>query len=90
MPISREQFEKGLDSLHEGILAVLRSDPHQAFTLGEVIGQLNLRNKSIHYDKNSLGTVLAFSLRMDYLKRRGLVEIKDIGFESYYAIKTHS
>ncbi len=83
MPITREQFEKGLNNQQTRVVNFLELSPDQAFTIDEIIRGLgiSLANK----DVIAVSAILAgWNSLLDKLADDGLIEKKTVNEMNYY------
>ena len=78
MSITREQFEKGLDSTDEAVLSVLREHADQAFTVSELMERTGQIGSSS----------LLFAHRLLLLCQRDFIVGGSISGADYVAIKS--
>jgi hypothetical protein len=74
MPISKNDFEHGLDEAVRNVLNFLTNNKEKAFTLGEV-------SKEVALDSDTTWQVIR------YLAEKTYVKSKDIGANRYYMIQ---
>lgn len=88
MPISREQFNKGLDKTQYEVLKCLTNHPDQAFELREIA-------EATHNwtSPNNIGSIIVNLLELfaiwgilESLRQGELVDKKMIGGSTYYSI----
>ena len=78
MPIDRDLFEQGLDPQDVAIVEFLSSRSDQAYDFDELASQFR------EYSEEFLGRV-NLVLRLESLVVRGLIEMKTLSGDTYYA-----
>jgi hypothetical protein len=87
MPISRAQFEKGMEEMNYKIVAFLKAHSDEAFEAGE-LAEVAFGATS---PAKTTAEAAARSKKVEFplvdLVKQGLVEKKTIGGRDYYAIR---
>jgi hypothetical protein len=89
MPISRDQFNKGLDKTRYQIILFLSEHPSEAYQPIEIAKELGNWNSDESSDTGIMynaGVVMAFRGSLDNLVAEGLVDKKTIDAETFYCI----
>jgi PBP1b-binding outer membrane lipoprotein LpoB len=87
MPISRAQFEKGMEDLNYKIIAFLKAHSNEAFELSELTEAVF----GVSASAKTTAEVAARNKKAEFpladFVKQGLVEKKTIGGRDYYAIR---
>ena len=89
MPISGEQFDKGLDKTGYQMLELLKKNPDKAYKVEEIVEGIGVSTKTQDFGKTLLMTVSlvwGFGSTIDSMAKEGLIDKKVIDGESHYRI----
>jgi len=89
MPISGEQFDKGLDKTRYQMLEFLRKNPDKAYKVKEIVEGIGVSTETQDFGKMLLiavALVWGFGSTLDSMVKEGLIDKKIIDGESYYRI----
>jgi hypothetical protein len=87
MPISGEQFEKGLDSTEYQIVEFLKKNPNKAYSLSEIVQGIGVSIQTDDTLKRIVVTaaiVFGYNSILDKLTKNGLIEQKTINGQTFY------
>ena len=88
MPISGEQFEKGLDNTQFWMLEFLRKNPDKAYKVEEIVEGVGISTKTQGLGRTILMAValVGWDSTLDNMAKEGLIAKKTVNGESYYRI----
>lgn len=90
MPISGEQFEKGLDKAEYQMLDFLKKNPNNAYTLWEIVEGIGVSVNTQEFGKRLLASaaiVFGYGSSLDDMAKKGLIDKKIVNGESHYRIR---
>jgi len=85
MPISREQFDEGLEDLSYKVIAFFKSRSKEAFEASEVAEAVLVSPSSTKTSAEMLAKTKKMEFYLADLVRQGQVDKKTIGDRTYYA-----
>ncbi len=87
MPISRAQFEKGMEDMNYKVVAFLKAHSNEAFEVSELAEAVFGATSPAKTTAEAAARSKKIEFPLVDLVKQGLVEKKTIGGKDYYAIR---